>query len=49
MYQVAKLYSDLRRESMSSGGVPIAVRHIEVLTVLLRLTALQNAPLHFTV
>eukprot|EP00904_Undaria_pinnatifida_P012237 jgi/Undpi1/8143/HiC_scaffold_24.g10614.m1 len=27
--KVARLYSDLRRESASSGGVPIAVRHIE--------------------
>ena len=27
--QVARLYSDLRRESSTSGGVPIAVRHIE--------------------
>lgn len=27
--QVAKLYADLRRESSASGGVPIAVRHIE--------------------
>ncbi|CAM9707302.1 unnamed protein product [Chrysoparadoxa australica] len=26
---VANLYADLRRESMSSGGVPIAVRHVE--------------------
>ena len=26
---MARLYSDLRRESASSGGVPIAVRHIE--------------------
>ncbi len=29
MLQVARLYSDLRRESSASGGVPIAVRHIE--------------------
>ncbi|CAM9181450.1 unnamed protein product [Laminaria digitata] len=27
--KVARLYSDLRRESSTSGGVPIAVRHIE--------------------
>jgi len=27
--KLAKLYSDLRRESATSGGVPIAVRHIE--------------------
>jgi DNA replication licensing factor MCM2 len=27
--KIAKLYSDLRRESMSSGGIPIAIRHIE--------------------
>ncbi|CAN0010120.1 unnamed protein product, partial [Ectocarpus sp. 8 AP-2014] len=27
--KVARLYSDLRRESSASGGVPIAVRHIE--------------------
>lgn len=29
LLQVARLYSDLRRESAASGGVPIAVRHIE--------------------
>lgn len=27
--KIAKLYSDLRRESMVTGGIPIAVRHIE--------------------
>ncbi len=27
--RVARLYSELRRESMNSGGIPIAVRHIE--------------------
>ncbi len=27
--KLAKLYADLRRESMACGGVPIAVRHIE--------------------
>ena len=27
--KVAQLYADLRRESATSGGVPIAVRHIE--------------------
>lgn len=27
--KIARLYADLRRESMHSGGVPIAVRHIE--------------------
>ena len=27
--KIARLYADLRRESMSGGGVPIAVRHIE--------------------
>jgi DNA replication licensing factor MCM2 len=27
--KLAQLYSDLRRESATSGGVPIAVRHIE--------------------
>jgi DNA replicative helicase MCM subunit Mcm2 (Cdc46/Mcm family) len=27
--KLEKLYADLRRESMSSGGIPIAVRHIE--------------------
>ena len=27
--KVAKLYADLRRESTNTGGVPIAVRHIE--------------------
>ena len=27
--KIAKLYSDLRRESITCGGVPIAVRHIE--------------------
>jgi len=27
--RIAKLYSELRRESMNSGGIPIAVRHIE--------------------
>lgn len=26
---MARLYADLRRESSASGGVPIAVRHIE--------------------
>eukprot|EP00466_Bigelowiella_natans_P003818 jgi/Bigna1/131364/aug1.14_g6072 len=29
--RIAKLYSELRRESVSSGGIPIAVRHIESL------------------
>mmetsp|Transcript_9857 Transcript_9857/g.24280 ORF Transcript_9857/g.24280 Transcript_9857/m.24280 type:complete len:895 (+) Transcript_9857:158-2842(+) len=29
--RIAKLYSELRRESMNSGGIPIAVRHIESL------------------
>lgn len=29
LVQVARLYADLRRESSASGGVPIAVRHIE--------------------
>lgn len=27
--KIASLYADLRRESMVSGGIPIAVRHIE--------------------
>merc|ERR1719187_1431657 len=27
--KVAKMYSDLRRESMATGSVPITVRHIE--------------------
>ena len=27
--KVAKMYSDLRRESMSTGSIPITVRHIE--------------------
>merc|ERR1712051_1173292 len=27
--KVAKLYSDLRRESMQTGSIPITVRHIE--------------------
>lgn len=27
--KIAKLYADLRRESMVTGGIPIAVRHIE--------------------
>ena len=27
--KLAQLYADLRRESATSGGVPIAVRHIE--------------------
>jgi DNA replication licensing factor MCM2 len=27
--KLEKLYADLRRESMNSGGIPIAVRHIE--------------------
>ncbi len=27
--KVSRLYADLRRESMSSGGIPVAVRHIE--------------------
>lgn len=27
--KIASLYVDLRRESMSSGGIPVAVRHIE--------------------
>ena len=29
LLQVASLYADLRAQSMVSGGVPIAVRHIE--------------------
>lgn len=29
LMKVARLYADLRRESSASGGVPIAVRHIE--------------------
>jgi DNA replication licensing factor MCM2 len=28
-FKVAKMYSDLRRESMATGSVPITVRHIE--------------------
>merc|ERR1719346_31472 len=27
--KVAKMYSDLRRESMTTGSIPITVRHIE--------------------
>ena len=27
--KIARLYAELRRESMVSGGIPIAVRHIE--------------------
>jgi len=27
--RISKLYSELRRESMNSGGIPIATRHIE--------------------
>lgn len=27
--QIASLYADLRAQSVASGGVPIAVRHIE--------------------
>jgi DNA replication licensing factor MCM2 len=27
--KISKLYADLRRESMVTGGIPIAVRHIE--------------------
>ncbi len=27
--KVSRLYADLRRESMSCGGIPVAVRHIE--------------------
>jgi DNA replication licensing factor MCM2 len=27
--KVARMYSDLRRESMATGSVPITVRHIE--------------------
>jgi DNA replication licensing factor MCM2 len=27
--KIAKLYSELRRESLASGGIPITVRHIE--------------------
>ena len=27
--KVAKMYSDLRRESMATGSIPITVRHIE--------------------
>lgn len=27
--KISRLYSDLRRESMVTGGIPIAVRHIE--------------------
>ena len=29
VWQIASLYADLRTQSMVSGGVPIAVRHIE--------------------
>lgn len=29
--KVARLYADLRRESMACGGVPVAVRHLESL------------------
>lgn len=28
-YQIASLYAELRKQSALSGGVPIAVRHIE--------------------
>ena len=27
--KVAKMYSELRRESMATGSIPITVRHIE--------------------
>ena len=27
--KVSKMYSDLRRESMATGSIPITVRHIE--------------------
>ena len=27
--KIARLYGDLRKESMASGGIPIAVRHVE--------------------
>merc|ERR1712061_845765 len=40
--KVAKMYSDLRRESMATGSVPITVRHIESMIRL----AEANAKMH---
>ena len=40
--KIAKLYSELRRESMASGSIPITVRHIESMIRL----AEANARLH---
>jgi DNA replicative helicase MCM subunit Mcm2 (Cdc46/Mcm family) len=42
LFKVAKVYSELRRESMSTGSVPITVRHIESI---LRM-AEANAKMH---
>merc|ERR1712088_1146656 len=40
--KVAKMYSDLRRESMATGSIPITVRHIESMIRL----AEANAKMH---
>merc|ERR1719412_1557146 len=34
--KVAKMYSDLRRESMATGSIPITVRHIESIPITVR-------------
>merc|ERR1711934_1070773 len=39
---VAKMYSDLRRESMATGSVPITVRHLECMIRI----AEANAKMH---
>ena len=40
--KVAKMYSELRRESMATGSIPITVRHIESVIRL----AEANAKMH---
>jgi len=40
--KVSKMYSDLRRESMATGSIPITVRHIESVIRL----AEANAKMH---
>jgi DNA replicative helicase MCM subunit Mcm2 (Cdc46/Mcm family) len=40
--QIASLYADLRAQSAISGGVPIAVRHIESIMRMSEATARMN-------
>nr|CAB3263689.1 DNA replication licensing factor mcm2 [Phallusia mammillata] len=44
--KVAKLYSDLRRESMATGSIPITVRHIESMIRLAEANARMNLRSH---